>query len=232
MRILITRPEPAASQTAKRLQGLGHDAFVEPMLRIAYTGVPLPEGAFDAVAFTSINGVQALAAHAEAARVLSLPAFSVGPRTAREARAVGFSTVTDCDGDAAALAGRLAGALGEGARILHPTGEDRAADLGALLDAPGLKVELAVIYAAPPVEELSEEARLALAAGTFGAAVHFSSRTVRTLMACVAAAGLSPALVKMRHLCLSQQVAAPLAGLGIAAEVAAEANEDALLALL
>ncbi len=232
MRILITRPEPAASQTAKRLQGLGHEGFVEPMLRIAYTNAPLPEGAFDAVAFTSINGVQALAAHPEAARVLPLPAFTVGPRTAREARSVGFADVTDCDGNAEALAGRIGAALPAGARILHATGEDRAADLAALLDAPGLKLELAVIYAAPPVEHLSEEARAALAAGTFGAAVHFSSRTVRTLLDCVAAADLNPALVKMRHLCLSQQVGGPLGALGITPEVAAEPNEDALLALL
>lgn len=231
MRVLVTRPEPAASQTAARLKAMGHEAVVDPMLRIAPTRAPLPDGPFDAVAFTSINGVKAFAAHSDFPRFSALPAFAVGSRTAREARNVGFASVTDCEGDAAALAGRLAQALGPGARVLNPAGEDRAADLAELLAEPGLKVELAIIYAAEPADALSEEARDALASGTIAAALHFSHRTVKTLLACAAAAGLQGRLAEVRHLCMSAQVGAPL-GAGAKVEVAAAPNEDELLALL
>lgn len=232
MHVLVTRPQPAADQTAKRLQALGHSVTVDPMLRIAPTTTPLPAGPFDAVAFTSINGVKAFAVHPEGPGLIHLPAFAVGPRTAKEARVVGFSKVTDCDGDASALAGRIAAQLPAGARVLNPAGEDRAADLQELLAAPGITLELAIIYAAAPADALSEEARAALAGGTVTAALHFSQRTVKTLIACAAAAGLRDALGGVRELCLSEQVAEPFVRAGFAVEVASAPNEDALFALL
>ena len=232
MHVLVTRPLPAAHQTARRLAALGHQVTIDPMLRIVPTGTPLPDRPFDAVAFTSINGVTAFAADPDSRRFLHLPAFAVGPRTAKEARAVGFAHVTDCDGDATALAGRIAAGLPSGARVLNPAGEDRAADLAGLLAAPGISLELAIVYAAEPAEALCEDARAALASGTVTAALHFSQRTVKTLLRCVAAAGLNDTLTGVRELCLSEQVAEPFVRRGLAVEVAAAPNEDALFALL
>lgn len=232
MTVLVTRPEPAASQTARRIEALGLKAIVDPMLRIGPIDAPLPQGRFDAVAFTSINGVKAFAAHPQGPSLFHLPAFAVGGRTAREARAAGFSTVTDCDGDAGALAGRIAAALPAGARVLNPAGEDRAADLQGLLSAPGISLDLFIVYAAAPAEALSPEARAALGAGTISAALHFSQRTAKTLLACVRAAGLAAELGQVRQLCLSGQVGEPLARAGLRIEVAGAPNEDALLALL
>jgi len=232
MHVLVTRPEPAATQTAERLRKLGHAVTVDPMLRIAPTNTKLPDGPFDAVAFTSINGVKAFAVHPEGPGFFHLPAFAVGPRTSKEARAVGFTTTFDCDGDASALAGRIAAALPAGARVLNPAGEDRAADLQALLSAPGIALELAIIYAAQPADALSDEARDALAGGTVTAALHLSQRTAKTLLRCVAAAGLNGALTGVRQLCLSEQVAEPLVKAGLNVEVAGAPNEDALFALL
>lgn len=231
MHFLITRPEPAASQTAERLRRLGHEATVDPMLRIAPTSDPLPPGPFDAIAFTSINGVKAFATHPEGPGLFSLPAFAVGSRTAKEARAAGFTHVTDCEGDAEALAGRLAAVLPKGARVLNPAGEDRAADLAELLKAPGLELVLTIIYAAAPADELSPQARSALAAGQINAALHFSQRTVKTLLTCVEKAGLTRQLAGVREFCLSEQVGGPLVRAGYPIEAAAAPNEDALFAL-
>lgn len=231
MHFLITRPEPAASQTAARLRALGHAATVDPMLRIAPTREPLPAGPFDAVAFTSINGVKAFAAHPQGPGLFHLPAFAVGSRTAKEARAAGFTEVTDCEGDASALAIRLAQALPKGARVLNPAGEDRATDLAELLKAPGLELVLTIIYAAQPADALSEEAQAALEAGQIDAALHFSQRTVKTLLECVAKAGLTRQLAGVREFCLSEQVGGPLVRAGFAIEAAGTPNEDALFAL-
>lgn len=231
MHFLITRPEPAATQTAERLRKLGHEVTVDPMLRIAPTKDPLPAGPFDAVAFTSINGVKAFAAHPEGPGLYHLPAFAVGTRTAKEARTAGFTNVSDCAGDADALAGRLAEALPKGARVLNPAGEDRAADLAELLKAPGLELVLTIIYAAEPADALSEEARAALEAGRINAALHFSQRTVKTLLSCVEAAGLMRQLAAVREFCLSEQVGGPLVKAGFPIEAASQPNEDALFAL-
>jgi len=231
MHFLITRPEPAATQTAERLRKLGHEATVDPMLRIAPTTDPLPAGPFDAVAFTSINGVKAFAAHPEGPGLYGLPAYAVGSRTAKEARAAGFTTVIDCEGDAEALARRLGQELPKGARVLNPAGEDRAADLAELLKAPGLELVLTIIYAAQPAEALSEEARAALADGRINAALHFSQRTVKTLLDCVETAGLTREFAKVREFCLSEQVGGPLVRAGYAIEAASSPNEDALFAL-
>lgn len=231
MHFLITRPEPAATQTAERLRRLGHEATVDPMLRIAPTTTPLPEGPFDAVAFTSINAVKAFAAHPEGPGLYDRPAFAVGSRTAKEARNAGFTHVTDCEGDAEALAGRLAAALPQGARVLNPAGEDRAADLADLLKAPGLELVLTIIYAAEPADALSPEAAAALADGRINAALHFSQRTVKTLLDCVEKAGLTRQLAGVREFCLSEQVGGPLVRAGYAIEAASTPNEDALFAL-
>ena len=98
-RVLVTRSEPGASETAQRLAGLGFEPIVEPVFEIEpIEGVTLP--AFDALAFTSANGVRVFA-HLNPRR--DAPVFCVGARTADEARAAGFANVTSADGDVSAL---------------------------------------------------------------------------------------------------------------------------------
>ncbi len=231
MRVLVTRPEPGAGETARRLAALGHTVLCDPMLRIVATGAPLPAGRFDALAFTSLNGVRALAEHPERPLLGALPAFAVGTRTAAEARRLGFSDVTDCAGDVIALGARLA-ALAPGSRVLHAAGAERAGDLGGMLAPRGIAVEVAVLYQSLAADALAPEVAQALRAGTLDAAVHFSPRTVAALLHGVAAAGIDGPFLGLRQLCLSQAVAAPLRALGAAVEIATAPNEDALLTLL
>jgi hypothetical protein len=88
-------------------------------------------------------------------------------------------------------------------------------------------------YKAEAVAKLPEEAREALRAGQIDVALHYSRRASETLLSLAAAEGLGDALAKMRHLCLSQDVAAPLQDAGLAkVEIAAHPHEDSLLALV
>lgn len=231
MRVLVTRPEPGATDTARRLAGLGHTALCDPMLRIVATGAPLPPGPFDAIAFSSLNGVRALAGHPERVRLGALPAFAVGARTAAEARRHGFSPVTDCAGDVIALSARLA-RLPAGSRVLHAAGAERAGDLGGALAPHGITVDVAILYQSLPADALAPAVAAALGAGALDAALHFSPRTVAALLHGVAAAGASGPFLGLRQLCLSDAVAAPLRTLGARVEIAAAPNEDALLTLL
>jgi uroporphyrinogen-III synthase len=59
-RILVTRSEPGASETATRLEAAGYEAVVEPLFSIVPIDATLPD--FDALAFTSANGVRRFAA--------------------------------------------------------------------------------------------------------------------------------------------------------------------------
>lgn len=201
------------------------------MLRIVPTGAPLPSGRFDALAFSSLNGVRALAAHPAGAELGPLPAFAVGTRTAAEAHRLGFTDVTDCAGDVIALGARLAD-LPAGSRVLHAAGAERAGDLPAALAPHGITVAVAVLYESRPAETLGPEVIEALHAGTLDAALHFSPRTVAALLHGVAAAGVSGPFLALRQLCLSDAVAADLRALGAQVRVAAAPNEDALLTLL
>ncbi|MBA4791414.1 MAG: uroporphyrinogen-III synthase, partial [Rhizobiales bacterium] len=227
MRLLLTRPEPGAARTAARLRGMGHEVLADPMLRIEPVAAPLPPGPFDALAFTSANGVRAFAAAPP-----DIPVYAVGTRTAEAARARGMARVVACAGDAPALAAALSAALPRGARILHPAGEDRAADLAALVAPAGLEIVTLVVYGARPADALSDETRAALAAGALDGALHFSPRTAGALLRCVSAAGLMEPFTRLRHFCLSGAVAAALGPAGNAARTAPVPDEDALLALL
>ena len=64
MRILVTRPQPDADNTARLLRESGHEVIIAPLLEIVATDIP---ESFDltgiqAVLITSANGVRALAA--------------------------------------------------------------------------------------------------------------------------------------------------------------------------
>jgi uroporphyrinogen-III synthase len=73
--------------------------------------------------------------------------------------------------------------------------------------------------------------RAAFASGTIDAVLHYSARTAAAFVAAAKTAGISDLSIQTRHLCLSTQVAVPLATAGAKAiEVASEPNEQALLA--
>ncbi|MEW6255419.1 MAG: uroporphyrinogen-III synthase [Pseudomonadota bacterium] len=227
VRLLLTRPEPGAARTARRLRDAGHSVICDPMLRIQPKEEPRPSGPFDAIAFTSANGVACFRGE-----ILNVPVFAVGARTAQAARAAGFTGVTACDGDAAALAARLSADLPRSARILHPAGEERAADLAAMVAPAGLEIVTWEVYRARPAEALSDQTRSALVQGGLDGALHLSPRTVGALLACVAKAGLMEPFGRLRHFCLSPAVAAVLARADVASRVAPIPEEEALLALI
>jgi uroporphyrinogen-III synthase len=104
-RVLVTRPEPGASETARRLETLGFLPLKLPLHEIRTLPVDadaLP-GNVATVAITSANAIR----HAPADlidRLKHLPCFAVGASTARSAADAGFSNVIDGGGDAEALA--------------------------------------------------------------------------------------------------------------------------------
>ncbi len=71
MRVLVTRAEPGAAETATRLAALGHEAIRAPMLTIENIAADADLSRFVALLFTSANGV---AAFSQASSTRALPA--------------------------------------------------------------------------------------------------------------------------------------------------------------
>lgn len=232
MRVLVTRPRPDAEATAERLRAAGHEAIVDPLLRVeAIPDACLPEGPFDAVVLTSVNGARSLSARPELAALAGLPLFTVGHRTAAAAPDY-FAPMHIANGDGAALVKLLLDILPRGARVLHVAGEERAVDLSRELAPAGIAAELFVIYRAVAATALASATLQAAQARRIDAAFHFSPRTAATLATLAQAAGAAAHFGHITHLCFSANVAAPLKAAGWPTLIAETPTEDGLFALL
>ena len=235
MRILVTRPEPECERTAALLRSRGHEVLVLPLLRIeAVADAELGSGPWAAVLFTSVNAVRAIAAHRRFGELAGLPAFVVGPRSRTAAVSAGFSPVVSADGDMEDLVRLIASNPPVASQpLLYCAGDVRAGDLAGVLQAHGLRADTAVVYRSVMVTNLKPDVRAALAGGKVDAVLHYSARTADAFVAAVTMADVRDLSMRIRHLCLSAQVAAPLAAAGAAiVKVAGEPNERALLGLV
>lgn len=137
-RVLVTRPEPGAGSTARRLRAMGYEPVLLPLTEIRGLATAAhPVGPWDAVVITSANAIR----HAPAALVgalASVPAYAVGEATAGAARAAGLSDVIAGRGDAAALAALVD--LPPGSRLLYLCGRVRRPDFETALAARRIDV--------------------------------------------------------------------------------------------
>jgi uroporphyrinogen-III synthase len=235
VRLLVTRPEPEGAQTAARLRDRGHEVRLAPLLGIE----PVTDAAFGAgpwagVVFTSANAVRAIAGHRRFGALAALPAFVVGARTRDAAVAAGLPNVVSAEGDVGDLAGLIAaGREGNGLQFIYFAGSDRAGDLAGALAKAGRVVETVIAYRAVIVSDFDAGTRSVIGRGGIDGVLHYSERTAGAFIAAAQAAGIMDSAIKLRHFCLSAQVAAPLAAAGaVAMEIAAAPNEAALFALI
>lgn len=178
----------------------------------------MPNGAPDALIFTSVNGVAAWADLSPGRAALVL---TVGAATAEAARAAGFASVRSADGDIDALAALiLTDPALKGAHLLHPAAETPAGDLGSLIGGHA-RLETLPVYRAVETGAAPPEA--------FEAVLIHSPRAARAL-----SAALPPDAVRGRIACaISANAAAPLADVPFAeVRIAASPDEASLLACL
>jgi uroporphyrinogen-III synthase len=228
MRVLVTRPLPAANRTAERLRAMGHTPVVLPLTQTV--AVPVDPGLmgrdFDAVAVTSANALRH-AAKVVLASLADLPCQAVGERTAAAARQAGFRLVITGSGVAEGLSARIAESRPRA--VAYLCGRVRRPDFETALAAAGVSVTAIETYdtvaADPPPADLS----FALAAPV-DAVLFYSQAAARAF----AALAQAPAVARVASLlCLSRRIAAALDGLpGKKVLVAGEPEEDALLSLL
>lgn len=235
MRILVTRPEAEAARTAALIVAAGHEPVVAPMLEVVIArDARLDLAGVQAVALTSGNAVRALAQLDDCASLRSLPTFTVGGATAKQARAQGFSRIISAEGDGAALIAEIAARLrpADGA-VLWATGRDRAVDLASVLGQRGFSVRMVEVYRTEAIGHLPREACDAMSqagsqvgsgtASTAGidAVTIFSRRTAEAYLAAVVADGVIEQARRTPTSVISAEAAAPLVAAGFSAIVIA-----------
>ena len=228
MRVAVTRPEEDAGPLTARLEAMGHQVVMAPLLTIKpRDGIAIPDLPWQAIAVTSANGIRALpAGHG----LTAFRTLTVGPQSLTAARAAGFSAEAhggDVDGLAAFIGAELDPAAGP---ILYLSGAETAGDLEAQLAAAGFDCRRVVLYDAAPADSLGA-AEGALRSGNLDAVLLYSPRSARIWRGLAEQAGLADQAARLSHLCLSRNVAAALpAGWNVA--VSASPDEAAILELL
>ena len=121
--------KPMANAPPTALRARGHEVLVAPLMRVEPVAADL-RGGWGGVIITSANAPGAIAAHPARAALIKLPVFAVGRRSAEAARQAGFSDVTSAGGDVRDLVRLIAARRADAAApLLYLAGEDRAADL-------------------------------------------------------------------------------------------------------
>lgn len=227
--VLITRPEPGASETAARVAAMGLVPIVAPLLEIRRLPVRLPSGRIAAILLTSGNAVDTLPASCRA-----LPVLAVGAATARRAVQAGFANVASADGDAVALAALVRARVNaEDGALLLASGRGQGLALAADLRASGYRVARRVAYASVAVARLSEPAMAALRDDQIRTVLLFSAETARHFVRLVRRAGLLDSLPRCEAITIGPQAGMALKDVRWARiRVASKPTQDEMLALL
>jgi uroporphyrinogen-III synthase len=233
-RVLVTRPQPGADATGRKLAALGFDPIVLPLTETgAMKAAALPDlASVDAVAVTSATALR-FAPDALLAACRHMPCFVVGRETAAAARKLGFADAEAGPGDALGLARLLAERCGAGARVLYLCGKVRLAAFETELGRAGLVVTAVETYDTKSRGVEAEDLATASGGMPIDAALLYSAESARLLAPLAAAAEGRGVLETTRFFCLSPRIAAALTGIDPSRiAIAGNPDEQSLLDLL
>jgi uroporphyrinogen-III synthase len=231
MAILVTRPQPDNEATAAALRAKGFEVLLAPMLRFEPVAFHDDTDArYGAVIVTSANAIRAIEAHLTG-RLLTLPLFAVGERSAEAARRAGFGDVTVAEGNAAALrelitASVRAKTLKKASTLLYLAGADLAGDLAGELGERGFSVVTHTTYRMIPVLRLPQGACDAFAASRIGAVLHYSRRSARAFLDAVRAGGVEISALAIPQCCISDAVASIVREVGATQVLVARSPDE------
>jgi uroporphyrinogen-III synthase len=154
----------------------------------------------------------------------SSPLYVVGARTGHAAEGRGWRLALPPAADAGELVRTLAGALKPQASVLYLAGRDRKEVIEAALSG-AFALEVVEAYAAEARAAWGPTEAQALASCV--AALHYSYRSADLAAALARAAGAATPFLKLKHVCMSRDVAEPLQALGATDVAIAETPDEA-----
>jgi uroporphyrinogen-III synthase len=218
-RIALFRERKDANASAARLRQLGFSAVCLPVIEIQTRPAQPQRPHYDAVVATSDK-----AFHADGPSDTSSPLYVVGARSGRAAEARGWRLALPPARDAAELVRTLYGALKPKASVLYLAGRDRKDVIERAL-AGTLKLEVAETYAAEAREAWRPAEARSLAPCV--AALHYSRRSAELAATLAKTAGVEACFLRLKHVCMSRDVAEHLQAIGATRVAIAEMPDEA-----
>lgn len=210
-RILVTRPEPAVTGAARRLEEAGFSVSIFPLLHIHLT-----EGAKETIsqrlnaktACIIATSQHALPLLASIAATHTLPLAVAGEASAALAHQLGFRQVIEGGGNAESMVSRITDSFSptDGA-LLYVRGQDVSTDLAATLHAAGFTVAEAIVYEARTVTTLPEPLQEQIRRHEIHAITAYSRRSLHTLEMMIEKHGLAESASHITLACFSPAIA-------------------------
>jgi len=228
--LLLTRPKTQSLALSRDIEDSFPDkarCIISPLMAITPIGDLPDTSEFQAVLFTSANGVQAFTDLGGTTNTC----YCVGERTSQAARAAGMEAIS-ANGAAAELITLVSKKLNpKDGPLLHIRGEHTAGGIVENLTAQGFTVDQAVLYR-QQVCDLTDVGQQALERGEVQGLPLYSPLTARRF-AEVLAKNQSWPTQNLTALCISENVAAELQKLTLGrVEIAAKPNGTEMLALI
>ena len=216
--VALFRERKDASASAARLRRLGFSVTCLPVIEIRTRPVRPQRPHYDAVVATSDK-----AFHADGPSETSSPLYVVGARTGRAAEARGWRLVSPPARDADELIRMLTDVLKPEAKVLYLAGRDRKEAIEAALSG----AEIVEAYAAEGRAAWRPAEARSLASCV--AALHYSRRSAGLAAALAKTASLEACFLKLKHVCMSRDVAELLQTIGATRVEIAETPDEAAL---
>lgn len=214
MRVLVTRPEPAASRTAAELRRRGHQPLLLPLAVAEHDREAVAAALVHdhpAIAFTSAEALRALQTlpHLPPA-LLDIPCFAVGESTANAAWNLGFRNVIAGDNDGTTLArmiaDRMTAALRPDRTLLYFAGKPRASGFETELAARQIRVEVCECYRMRALTPSPSETENIIGTDTVDAVLLYSAESARRLFDLDLLKSEPTTLSSTHILCLSDKI--------------------------
>jgi uroporphyrinogen-III synthase len=217
--IALFRERNDANTSAARLRRIGFAVACLPVIEIRTRPVDPRRSRYDAIVATSDKAFLS-----DGPWDRSLPLYVVGARTGRAAQARGWRLALPPAPDADRLVKMLTGAIKPEASVLYLAGRDRKEVVETAL-AERFALEVVEAYAAEAREawRTSEARALASCVG----ALHYSRRSAGLAAALAKNAGMEDCFRKLKHVCMSRDVAEPLHSIGATDVRIAETPDEA-----
>jgi len=210
MKVLITRAEPAADQTANNLAKHGHEAILLPLFKMIDTQARIPDKKYDGIIFTSKNAVEVLKTRGWKIPNPKMIAFCVGGKTEKAAQALGFKQTYSANGGGAVLVDLMRAMQLEGKKLLYLSTPDKSYDMKMALESHNVHVETIDIYQAKPVSPENEQLKQAISAIRDGFVFTYSALSSKHLAKLVKSAKLASSLQACTLISISDQAIGPL----------------------
>jgi uroporphyrinogen-III synthase len=218
-RVALFRERGDAKASAARLRTFGFSVVSLPVIEIQTRPVRPQRARYDAVVATSDK-----AFHAAAPSRTSSPLYVVGARTARAAEARGWHVASPPARNADELITTVMASLNPVVNVLYLAGRDRKKALEAAL-AEKFDLEVAETYAAEARAAWTPAEARSLASCV--AALHYSRRSAQLAARLAETAGVEACFLKLKHVCMSRDVAEPLQAIGAGRISIAETPDEA-----